>query len=81
MIKKYLTTFTFSIFLLNLSAQNIDKVRKVNKEKTELSDEELNKKKNYIIKLINLGYNDKTIRIKTYASKKQVKAIRQELGL
>ena len=81
MIKKYLTTFTFSIFLLNLSAQNIDKVRKVNKEKTELSDEELNKKKNYIIKLINLGYNDKTIRRKTYASKKQVKAIRQELGL
>ena len=81
MIKKYLTTFTFSIFLLNLSAQNIDKVRKVNKEKTELSDEELNKKKNYIIKLINLGYNDKTIRIKTYASKKQVKAIRKELGL
>ena len=43
--------------------------------------EELKKKKNYIIKLINLGYNDKTIRMKTYASKKQVKAIRKELGL
>ena len=78
---KYLTTFAILLFAYNLSAQKIDKVRTVDKEKTELSDEELKKKKNYIIKLINLGYNDKTIRMKTYASKKQVKAIRKELGL
>tara|TARA_B100001093_G_C26836943_1_gene1018759 strand:- start:1123 stop:1368 length:246 start_codon:yes stop_codon:yes gene_type:complete len=78
---KYLITFAFLCIAYNLSAQKIDKVRTVDKDKTELSDEELKKKKNYIIKLIKLGYNDKTVRMKTYASKKQVKAIRKELGL
>ena len=37
-------------------------------------------KKHYIIKLINLGYNDKSIRLKTRASKAQIKAIRREIG-
>ena len=50
----------------------------MDKDKVELTEDELSKKKNYIIKLINLGYNDKTIRLKTRASKKQIKAIRKE---
>ena len=37
--------------------------------------------KKYIINLINLGYNDKTIRLKTSASKNQIKAIRKEIGM
>ena len=66
------------LFSLTTHAQKIDKVRKVDKDKVELSEDELSKKKNYIIKLINLGYNDKTIQLKTRASKKQIKAIRKE---
>lgn len=65
-------------FSLTTHAQKIDKVRKVDKDKVELTEDELSKKKNYIIKLINLGYNDKTIQLKTRASKKQIKAIRKE---
>jgi len=67
-------------FSLTTHAQKIDKVRKVDKDKVELTEDELSKKKNYIIKLINLGYNDKTIRLKTRASKKQIKAIRKEIS-
>ena len=66
------------LFSLTTHAQKIDKVRKVDKDKVQLTEDELSKKKNYIIKLINLGYNDKTIQLKTRASKKQIKAIRKE---
>ena len=66
------------LFSLTTHAQKIDKVRKVDKDKVELTEDELSKKKNYIIKLINLGYNVKTIQLKTRASKKQIKAIRKE---
>ena len=66
------------LFSLTTHAQKIDKVRKVDKDKVELTEDELSKKKNYIIKLINLGYNDKTIQLKTRASKKQIKSIRKE---
>ena len=66
------------LFSLTTHAQKIDKVRKVDKDKVELTEDELSKKKKYIIKLINLGYNDKTIQLKTRASKKQIKAIRKE---
>ena len=66
------------LFSLTTHAQKIDKVRKVDKDKVELTEDELSKKKNYLIKLINLGYNDKTIQLKTRASKKQIKAIRKE---
>ncbi len=68
------------LFSLTTHAQKIDKVRKVDKDKVELTEDELSKKKNYIIKLINLGYNDKTIQLKTRASKKQIKAIRKEIS-
>ena len=68
------------LFSLTTHAQKIDKVRKVDKDKVELTEDELSKKKNYIIKLINLGYNDKTVQLKTRASKKQIKAIRKEIS-
>ena len=78
MIKKTLLFTIMVLFSLTTHAQKIDKVRKVDKDKVELTEDELSKKKNYIIKLINLGYNDKTIQLKTRASKKQIKAIRKE---
>ena len=78
MIKKTLLILITVLFSFNISAQKIDKVRKVENDKVELTEDELLKKKNYIIKLINLGYNDKTIRLKTRASRKQIKAIRKE---
>ena len=78
MIKKTLLFIITVLLSLNTHAQKIDKVRKVDKDKVELTEDELSKKKNYIIKLINLGYNDKTIQLKTRASKKQIKAIRKE---
>lgn len=78
MIKKTLLFIIMVFFSLTTHAQKIDKVRKVDKDKVELTEDELSKKKNYIIKLINLGYNDKTIQLKTRASKKQIKAIRKE---
>ena len=78
MIKKTLLFIIMVLFSLTTHAQKIDKVRKVDKDKVELTEDELSKKKNYIIKLINLGYNDKTIQLKTRASKKQIKAIRKE---
>lgn len=80
MIKKTLLFIIMVSFSLTTHAQKIDKVRKVDKDKVELTEDELSKKKNYIIKLINLGYNDKTIRLKTRASKKQIKAIRKEIS-
>ena len=80
MIKKLFIVFLSFFFLINLQAQKIDKVRKVDKDKVELTEDELSKKKHYIIKLINLGYNDKSIRLKTRASKAQIKAIRREIG-
>ena len=79
MTKKTLLFLITVLFSFNISAQKIDKVRKVENNKVELTEDELLKKKNYIIKLINLGYNDKTIRLKTRASKKQIKAIRKEV--
>lgn len=79
MIKKHLFFITV-LLSFTIHAQKIDKVRKVDNEKIELSKDELSKKKKYIIKLINLGYNDKTIRLKTRASKSQIKAIRKELS-
>ena len=79
-MKKLFIVFLSLFFLINLQAQKIDKVRKVDKEKVELTEDELSKKKHYIIKLINLGYNDKSIRLKTRASKVQIKAIRREIG-
>mgnify|MGYP001439792086 CR=1 FL=1 len=79
MTKKTLLFLITVLFSFNISAQKIDKVRKVENDKVELTEDELLKKKNYIIKLINLGYNDKTIRLKTRASKKQIKAIRKEV--
>ena len=79
MIKKTPLFLILVLFSFNISAQKIDKVRKVENDKVELTEDELLKKKNYIIKLINLGYNDKTIRLKTRASKKQIKAIRKEV--
>ena len=78
MIKKTLLFIIMVLFSLTTHAQKIDKVRKVDKDKVELTEDELSKKKNYLIKLINLGYNDKTIQLKTRASKKQIKAIRKE---
>ena len=78
MIKKTLLFIIMVLFSLTTHAQKIDKVRKVDKDKVELTEDELSKKKNYIIKLINLGYNDKTIQLKTRATKKQIKAIRKE---
>ena len=79
-MKKLFIVFLSLFFLINLQAQKIDKVRKVDKDKVELTEDELSKKKHYIIKLINLGYNDKSIRLKTRASKVQIKAIRREIG-
>ncbi len=79
-MKKLFIVFLSLFFLINLQAQKIDKVRKVDKDKVELTEDELSKKKHYIIKLINLGYNDKSIRLKTKASKAQIKAIRREIG-
>ena len=78
-MKKLFIVFLSLFFLINLQAQKIDKVRKVDKDKVELTEDELSKKKHYIIKLINLGYNDKSIRLKTRASKAQIKAIRREI--
>ena len=81
-MKRFFITTTLILSVFTFSAQKIEKVRTVDKgEKTELNEEDLKKKKKYIINLINLGYNDKTIRLKTHASKKQVKAIRKELGM
>ena len=79
-MKKLFIVFLSLFFLINLQAQKIDKVRKVDKDKVELTEDELSKKKHYIIKLINLGYNDKSIRLKTRASKAQIKGIRREIG-
>ena len=79
-MKKLFIVFLSLFFLINFQAQKIDKVRKVDKDKVELTEDELSKKKHYIIKLINLGYNDKSIRLKTRASKAQIKAIRREIG-
>lgn len=80
-MKKFIAAIILVVCTYNISAQKLDKVRTVDKEKKELSDEDLKKKKKYIINLINLGYNDKTIRLKTSASKNQIKAIRKEIGM
>tara|TARA_B100000927_G_C16350525_1_gene423082 strand:+ start:607 stop:849 length:243 start_codon:yes stop_codon:yes gene_type:complete len=80
-MKKFIAATILVVCTFNISAQKLDKVRTVDKEKKELSDEELKKKKKYIINLINLGYNDKTIRLKTSASKNQIKAIRKKIGM
>jgi hypothetical protein len=80
-MKKFIAAIILVVCTYNISAQKLDKVRTVDKEKKELSDENLKKKKKYIINLINLGYNDKTIRLKTSASKNQIKAIRKEIGM
>tara|TARA_B100001057_G_C22468334_1_gene801638 strand:+ start:511 stop:747 length:237 start_codon:yes stop_codon:yes gene_type:complete len=77
-MKKYITLIFIISNTLVLSAQKIDKVRKIENNKTELSQEDLISKKKRIIRLIDLGYNNKTIRLKTNASIKQIKAIRKE---
>ena len=79
MMKKTFFFLITVLFSLNISSQKIEKMRKVENDKVELTEDELLKKKNYIIKLRDLGYNDKTIRLKTRASKKQIKAIRKEV--
>ncbi len=80
-MKKFIAAIILVVCTYSISAQKLDKVRTVDKEKKELSDEDLKKKKKYIINLINLGYNDKTIRLKTSASKNQIKAIRKDIGM
>jgi hypothetical protein len=78
-MKKYIILIFMITINLVLSAQKINKVRKVENKKTELSQEDLLSKKKRIISLINLGYDNKTIRLKTNASIKQIKGIRKEL--
>ena len=51
MIKKTPLFLITVLFSFNISAQKIDKVRKVENDKVELSEDELLKKKNYIFKL------------------------------
>ena len=78
-MKKYIILIFMITNNLVLSAQKINKVRKVENKKTELSQEDLLSKKKHIISLINLGYDNKTIRLKTNASIKQIKGLRKEL--
>ena len=78
-MKKYIILIFMITGNLVLSAQKINKVRKVENKKTELSLEDLLSKKKRIVSLINLGYDNKTIRLKTNASIKQIKGIRKEL--
>ena len=44
-MKKLFIVFLSLFFLINLQAQKIDKVRKVDKDKVELTEDELSKKK------------------------------------
>tara|TARA_B100000497_G_C7513648_1_gene312666 strand:+ start:517 stop:765 length:249 start_codon:yes stop_codon:yes gene_type:complete len=78
-MKKYIILIFIITSNLVLSAQKINKVSKLENKKTELSQEDLLSKKKRIISLINLGYDNKTIRLKTNASIKQIKGIRKEL--
>ena len=77
-MKRHILLATLILGSLTLSAQKIEKVRKVDNKKTELSQEDLKLKRKHILRLINLGYTYKTIRLKTNASIKQIKAIRKE---
>ena len=79
-MKKQLVLITLIMFSLSLSAQKIEKVRKVESQdnSVQISAEELTKKTKHAIKLINLGYDNKTIMLQTKLDKKQVKAIRKE---
>jgi hypothetical protein len=79
-MKKQLLLSTLILLSLSLSAQKIEKARKVeSRDNTvQISAEELAKKTKHAIKLINLGYDNKTIMLQTKLDKKQVKAIRKE---
>ena len=79
-MKKQLVLITLIMFSLSLSAQKIEKVRKVESQdnSVQISAEELTKKTKHAIKLINLGYDNKTIMLQTKLDKKKVKAIRKE---
>ena len=79
-MKNQLLLITLILFSFSLSAQKIEKVRKVDSQDNtvEISAEEFAKKKKHAIKLINLGYDNKSIMLQTKLDKKQVKAIRKE---
>ena len=79
-MKKQFLLITLIFISFNLSAQKIEKVRKVESKNNvvQLTNEEFSKKKKHAIKLINLGYDNKTIMMQTNLDKKQVKAIRKE---
>ena len=79
-MKKQLLFTACILVSFGLSAQKIEKVRKVESQDNAkpLTAEELSKKKKHAIKLINLGYDNKTIMLQTKLDKKQVKAIRKE---
>ena len=80
-----LKQITYLVLLFNLFFANSQNTIYQEKNKFIIGDitfsGNYNLENNAIINLINLGYNDKTIRLKTHASKKQVKAIRKELGM
>ncbi len=79
-MKKQLVLTTLILLSFSLSAQKIEKVRKVESQDNgvQISAEELAKKTKHAIKLIKLGYDNKTIMLQTSLDKKQVKAIRKE---
>ncbi|MDG2343277.1 MAG: hypothetical protein P8L23_01745 [Flavobacteriales bacterium] len=79
-MKKQLLLIPLILASFSLSAQKIEKVRKVDSQDNtvEISTEEFAKKKKHAIKLINLGYDNKSIMLQTKLDKKQVKAIRKE---
>ncbi len=79
-MKNQLLLIILILFSFSLSAQKIEKVRKVNSQENTktISEEELARKKKHAIKLIKLGYDNKSIMLQTQLDKKQVKAIRKE---
>tara|TARA_B100001287_G_scaffold266254_1_gene259996 strand:- start:6654 stop:6890 length:237 start_codon:yes stop_codon:yes gene_type:complete len=78
-MKNYTVLIFLILNVLVFSAQKIDKVKKIENKNIQLSQDDLKSKKRRIIRLIKLGYNNKTIRLKTNASIKQIKAIRKDL--
>lgn len=79
-MKKQLLFTALILLSFGFSAQKIEKVRKVvsQEDVKPISDEELTRKKKHAIKLIKLGYNNKSIMLQTQLNKKQVKALRKE---
>tara|TARA_B100000900_G_C20470322_1_gene671076 strand:+ start:91 stop:327 length:237 start_codon:yes stop_codon:yes gene_type:complete len=78
-MKNYTVLIFLILNVLVFSAQKIDKVKKIENKNIQLSQDDLKSKKRRIVRLIKLGYNNKTIRLKTNASIKQIKAIRKDL--